>query len=105
MSEFTTDQLQQDIRYLLARSARAGSFGGDPERDVGISSNSMVSVIYGETKPEDQRMPNDHWDYLACKRAFDKLPDHRKTDGAFEAAQRAYEGLPDQYKARADQHD
>lgn len=71
----------EDVAFLLARSGHAGKcmFGG--KRWTGMSSNSLVSIAFGEA---DERLPSDSSDLAACYRTVMRLPKHRRTDAVFD---------------------
>ena len=83
MSKFTEEELNEDIDFLLRRSMKAGHLGCDGDRDVGISSNSLVRKAYCPISVTE--MPRDMFDLLACERAFNSLPKHRKTKAVIDA--------------------
>ena len=87
--DFTRAELQADIAFLLARM-RAGtgiSFGrAHWERWTGRSSNAIVAVAYGG---EQDELPFDVSDYLACVRTVRRLPWHRKTPAVWAALRKA----------------
>lgn len=79
-----------DIAFLADRCNRAGSVSfEESSRDTGLSSNSIVAIAYGMKKLNEQCMPGDMWDLEACRRAWAKLPLHRKTPDASTAMARA----------------
>lgn len=84
-------QLRADIAFLADRASRSGSvtFGPDDFRDTGHSSNSIVAIAYGMKTLVQQFMPGDMDDLRSCRRAWEKLPDHRKTEDAIKAMERA----------------
>jgi hypothetical protein len=83
---FSIYELEEDIKYLLARAGQAGSCHfSDEGRDVGMSSNSLVSIAYHEILIVDQVLPLDQGDLDACQLAFDRLPAHRKNQSALMA--------------------
>ena len=85
----TEKEMLQDIKFLAKRSMFAGSCSFMPEREVGVSSNSIVAIAYGISKLRAQRLPLDQWDLAACRVMWRKLPKHRKTKDAIEAMRRA----------------
>jgi len=85
------EQLQADVAYLADRAHDSDAFKIDKHRDHGISSNSIVALIYGQTGY--QRMPADWSDYGACVRAVRKMPWHRRQH-AFKALWRARAAVP-----------
>lgn len=94
--------LEKDVVYLLARQTNAGKCLFYGERDFGISSNSLVSIAYGESL-ENQKMPADASDLHACQLAFERLPEHRKTDTAKIALERATNAIEKRDAAREGQ--
>lgn len=94
MNLFTVEQLEADVRFLLARAGGANCCRMAEEgRDTGMSSNSIVSIAYGEIGLDTQVMPFDRSDLAACQRAWVKLPEHRKNQDAREALRRAIASL------------
>ncbi len=88
--KYTEQQLEEDIRFLARRASIAGSFStDDSDRETGSSSNSIVSISYGEWNLNSQCMPSDWSDLQSCKRMWAKLPEHRKTHMAWIAMARA----------------
>jgi hypothetical protein len=83
----TNPEYKADIAFLLARACQAGGMSFREERDVGLSSNSLVAIAYGSTEP--QILPRDQSDLDACERAFARLPEHRKGAKATAALYRA----------------
>lgn len=83
----------EDIEFLADRANRAGSCSFADDRDTGASSNSIVAIAYGLIPIEEQVFPSDASDLAACCRAFEKLPDHRKTKTVEEALFRARQFL------------
>ena len=84
-----------DVAFLLDRVRWAGYCRFTEDREVGISSNSIVAIAYGQKTLAEQEMPMDQSDLAACKRAVAKLPLHRQTTDvwkALERARRAVEG-------------
>ena len=73
---FTIAELEADVAFLVLRSMRAGSFGGEAKRWTGLSSNALVALAYGGKQDE---WPSDRDDYAACVRTFVRLPRHRRT--------------------------
>jgi hypothetical protein len=88
--QMKVEKRDEDVAFLVNRSAMAGSCSFDEsQRDTGMSSNSIVAIAYGAKTLKQQYMPSDMSDLMACRRMWSKLPDHRKTDDAKEAMQRA----------------
>lgn len=86
MSEI--EQLKADVKFLAERAHKAGSWSsGDEGRETGVSSNSIVAIAYGLTT--EQQLPSDTSDLAACRRAWAKLPEHRKTSAAITAMDEA----------------
>lgn len=86
------DAMEEDIQFLAKRGLKASSFSFNEEgRDTGLSSNSIVGIAYGIIALEDQEMPGDLSDMLACERMWQKLPHHRKEGNAKKAMQKARE--------------
>jgi hypothetical protein len=83
------EQLQADVAFLARRSLQAGGCSFTDERDSGTSSNSIVAIAYGLIAPDLQVLPGDENDLAACERMWVKLPDHRKTNDAVTAMERA----------------
>ena len=84
------DNMEADIKFLAQRSTKASRISfGETKRDTGVSSNSIVEIAYGLASLEEQKMPGDVWDMLACERMWRKIPEHRKTGDAFTAIERA----------------
>ncbi len=83
--------LNEDVRFLLDRAAKAGFMEMGEGRDTGAASNSIVAIAYGVLPLEELIFPEDAADLQACSRAFEKLPAHRKTKDAHEAMFRAHE--------------
>ena len=73
----TIDILGEDVQFLAQRLTRVGKWCQD-ERDTGQSSDSLVAIAYGTATVNEQKLPHDEFDYAACIRAFEKLPQHRK---------------------------
>ena len=87
---------EADVDFLVHRAVLAGICRfSDSHRDYGLSSNSIVSIAYGLMPLEEQEMPSDRWDLAACERMWRKLPEHRKTENAVLAMDRARENLRD----------
>jgi hypothetical protein len=86
MENFTKEQLEEDIIFLAKRQTKTF---GDPERDIGSSSNSIVSIAYGIIPLSEQCFPGDSADMIACDNMWDKLPAHRKTGDALKAIELA----------------
>lgn len=82
---YTKTELIADIKFLARRSMLAGTCSFTPERECGVSSNSIVAIAYGIEKLKDQNMPSDEWDLEACKNMWRKLPKHRKRTNACNA--------------------
>jgi len=82
-------ETEQDIKFLLKRSMKAGCCNFTAERDTGISSNSIVAIAYGFDDLSEQILPKDLSDFNACKKMWEQLPEHRKTDEAKQAFSRA----------------
>lgn len=80
--EFTAEQLQEDIAFLLSRSSEAGSCDFTSERWTGMSSNALVRFAYGG---KHDCMPSDRGDYGACLRTVQRLPKHRRTPAVMAA--------------------
>ena len=92
----TNEEYEADIAFLLARAGGANCCHfSDDERDTGMSSNSLVAIAYGST--EKQVMPSDRSDLAACKRAYSKLPEHRKTVIVIAALEAAREVIANKY--------
>jgi len=70
---FTTDEKDLDIKFLLDRARKAGSCFFTDDRDTGTSSNSIVDIAYGIIKLEKQKYPGDMSDLKSCERMWDKL--------------------------------
>lgn len=85
----TKEQMELDIKFLLERSMNAGDCTFSNERDTGVSSNSIVAIAYGVKELNDQEFPGDIAGLNACRRMWDKLPEHRKTFYAKVAMQSA----------------
>lgn len=86
----TKKELKQDIKFLLRRTMEAGVCRFDDEtRDVGVSSNSIVAIAYDIISLDNQVLPCDSFDLMACERMWKKLPEHRKTSRAKKALQYA----------------
>lgn len=81
--------LAADVGFLLDRSLKAGSCSFTSERDTGLSSNSIVAIAYGTHGLKDQVLPGDGSDLAACEKMWLRLPDHRKTENAIKAMERA----------------
>lgn len=75
---FTKEQLEQDIAFLAAREANGPHRYFGDSRETGLSSNSIVAIVYGVIPPDQQELPADDADLNACLRMWDKLPAHRK---------------------------
>jgi hypothetical protein len=76
-------ELRADVAFLLGRAQKAGKCSFDGNREEGISSNSICGIAYGIVELSKQELPADDSDLLACKRMFEKLPPHRKTEAAW----------------------
>ena len=83
------EQMHQDIRFLAERQLKAGSVSFTGERETGISSNSIVAIIYGLEPLEKQRFPSDVSDMESCENMWKKLPEHRKTGDGLKAMEAA----------------
>jgi len=84
------EQAMDDISFLADRCNQAGCCNFTIEREVGMSSNSIVAIAYGSDK--EQVLPWDKSDLAACENMFKKLPAHRKTPfvmGLMEKARKA----------------
>lgn len=68
-----------DIAFLAERSGWAGHCLFTEDREVGISSNSIVAIAYGLRTLAQQELPCDWSDLQACERTVAKLPTHRRT--------------------------
>ena len=77
--------MRADIEFLLRRAMRAGKCSFASDREEGISSNSIVGIVYGVVRPEDQEFPADSSDMMACRRMWERLPEHRKTEAGWHA--------------------
>jgi hypothetical protein len=98
MVNYSNKELQEDIAFLAHRQTRASSIGGDGgKRFTGLSSNSIVSIIYGHQSQDEQYMPSDKGDYQACVRTVEMLPVHRKEFGMI-LLNRAFDSLRKQYQ-------
>ena len=86
-------QMQEDIYFLFMRARNAGNLSLS-DRDFGESSNSIVDIAYNARKLENQILPNDHSDLIACIRMYRKLPVHRKTENVIIAFNRALSAVP-----------
>ncbi|MDD5303086.1 MAG: hypothetical protein PHS14_08240 [Elusimicrobia bacterium] len=95
----TQSEYEADIAFLLARARQAGGIYFSEERDVGLSSNSLVAIAYGSA--ESQTLPRDQSDLDACEHAFAKLPEHRKTIEARAALARARTAIDKKYPRHA----
>jgi len=82
-------QKTADIDFLVKRTMEAGTCNFTDERDTGSSSNSIVAIAYGAQELKDQILPGDMGDLNACKNMWKKLPEHRKTEDAKKAMERA----------------
>ena len=82
-------QKTADINFLVNRTMKAGTCNFTDERDTGSSSNSIVAIAYGAQELKDQILPGDMGDLNACKNMWKKLPEHRKTEDAKKAMERA----------------
>lgn len=80
-----------DVAFLANRCKNVGRarFYDGEHRDIGLSSNSIVSIAYGLADIKDQKLPHDDDDLNACERMWEKLPDHRKCGDAMVAMERA----------------
>lgn len=88
------EEARKDIQFLSRRAELAGSFAfSDGERATGVSSNAIVRLAYGGAVPSADELPMDIYDLRACERAFQKLPEHRKTDAVKAAMQKAYAAI------------
>jgi hypothetical protein len=95
------EELQKDVDFLVNRSMKAGECSFSNEREVGISSNSIVAIAYGVTPLSSQRLPSDTSDLRACENMWAKLPEHRKTAEATMAIQIARQYINDKYPSKA----
>lgn len=86
-------RLKEDCDFLLSRSVKAGQCSFHSDRDTGTSSNSIVAIAYGQIGIEEQELPCDDSDLAACKKMWEKLPEHRKTPVAIKAMNRAEQAL------------
>ena len=79
MNNYSIQELEQDVNFLVKRSLKSSSISfGEYGRDTGLSSNSIVAIAYGlDVK---QELPGDVSDLAACERMWKKLPEHRKTE-------------------------
>jgi hypothetical protein len=84
-TQIPNDKLQQDIAFLLKRAMKAGYWSSETkDRDVGMSSNSIVAIAYGAPL-KNQVLPADKSDFAACEAMWEQLPPHRKTFTAKQA--------------------
>lgn len=74
--KLTKKQVEEDMKFLLERSMKAGGISFTGDRDN--SSNSIVGIAYGLIKLEDQVLPMDMDDVRSCENMWKKLPMHRK---------------------------
>ena len=94
LDEFTIAQLAEDVRFLAERADGANKCSFmDYERDTGVSSNAIVRLAYGGEPPHKHELPSDKQDLMACQRAFNKLPEHRKTVEVRAALDRAWNAI------------
>ena len=73
----TKKEMQKDIDFLLNRAKKAGSCSFRDNRDTGTSSNALITFAYTGEYPKS--FPWDDSDYMACVRAAESLPKHRRT--------------------------
>lgn len=85
----TKKQLEQDIKFLAERQLHAGSVSFMGEREIGISSNSIVAIAYGIQPLEKQKFPSDLSDVKSCENMWKKLPEHRKKGDGLKAMVKA----------------
>ena len=78
----TKEEMQKDIDFLLDRAKKAGICSFSESRDIGASSNDLITFVYTGELP--QAWPWDESDYLACVRAHQSLPSHRKSKGSLD---------------------
>lgn len=69
--------LEAEVAFLLERAMAAGSVSFGAERSIGMSSNYLVAVCFGQ--PSKRQEPGDRSDLLACERTWVRLPSHRQT--------------------------
>lgn len=66
-----------DIEFLVDRATETGSvsFGVDPGRWTGMSSNALVAVAFGR---KGARLPSDSDDLTSCYRCMLRMPERRR---------------------------
>lgn len=78
-----------DLAFLIERATRTGSVSFTGNRDTVASSNSIVSIAYGQTDLKNQQLPSDISDMESCENMWKKLPEHRKIGDALIAMKTA----------------
>lgn len=88
-----TETEQADFDFLLAKADKAGTINFKDDRDCGVSSNSIVRIVYDVDGLNMQELPSDEADLEACENMWKKLPEHRKTFWDRKAMERARKAI------------